>query len=139
MSYSKTYDPEKYSPIASIIEKTQLLEQGEAFKVTGLKPSQSEDIRYLLYDWFRHMNLKGQFRVEVSSTYLRVYRKGLPSTFTIVNEFNVLKPELEEILKESINLDKMEASLHFANVCKEGRISKEEQNELERRWLKIMS
>lgn len=99
--YSKTFRPERYSRISSLLEKVQVLEGGGKVVLSGLETREIGEVRWLLYDWLYHMQLKKQFRVREEDFSLVVERKRENFVDFRVEE-PPLPPHLEKIFQEAL-------------------------------------
>lgn len=135
MTYTKTFNPERYSEIREILSQVEGLASGERLTIRNLGESLTRT-RGLVYDWLFHMSLKPRFRVFVREETLVILRRGLPEGVTVEKEQVPSQGRLDEILRQMI-LSEPEETLQRA--LEDGRISLEEKGHLEERFKKIMS
>ena len=112
MAYSKLFKPEKYEVISSVIEAIGNLTPGRSISVSNEDPEARERTRYLVYDYFHHMNLKSKYQIKMMGTVIIIQRVGFKINSEIVNFGEELqqdkihqlidiwgKPEAEAMLK----------------------------------------
>lgn len=65
MTYTRRYDPRRYTRLGDLPQKLGDLGPGQRAKLTelGQTVSEIEEIRWLLYDLLHHLGLKSQFRI----------------------------------------------------------------------------
>ena len=63
MSYTKIYNTRKFASISNILVRISELPPGDSYDIEGGEGSLKK-IRWLLYDWLAHMEMKEEFRVK---------------------------------------------------------------------------
>ena len=136
MTYTKTFNPEKFAPIASILEQLQALVPGEKLTISLKTKAEQTNLRWLVYDWLHHMGLKEVFRLRVEGLDLEIMRRAEPS-FKISISSPIGRAHLDKLLKETITSSE---PIEFLRSKKEaGKISAEEFGWLLGKYDKIMA
>jgi len=136
MTYTKTFNPEKFAPIASVLEHLQTLEPGEKLVISLSSSVELANLRWLVYDWLHHMGLKEAFRLKVEDLGLEIKRRAQPE-FKINISSPVGKAHLDKLLKETITSSE---PIEFLRSKKEaGKINAEEFGWLLGKYDKIMA
>ena len=79
MAYTKTFNPDKFMPLASHLERILELQPDERYEFKGMTSSQVVKLRWLLYDWLHHTGLKSRFRIkQIGTTTLFVLNTTVP-------------------------------------------------------------
>ena len=134
--YSKTFRPERYSRISSLLEKVQALEEGGKVVLPGLETREIGEVRWLLYDWLYHMQLKKQFCVREEDFSLVVERRRENFVDFRVEEPS-LPPHLEKIFQEVLLCEEESEVLAFLD--NDAGVGEEEvRRGLLRRWRRVM-
>jgi len=136
MTYTKTFNPEKFAPIASILEQLQALVPGEKLTISLKTKSEQTNLRWLVYDWLHHMGLKKVFRLRIEDLDLEIKRRIEPE-FEINISSPIGRAHLDKLLKETITSSE---PIEFLRSKKEaGKISAEEFGWLLGKYDKIMA
>lgn len=130
--YSKTFVPERYSRISSLLEKVQALEEGGRVVLSGLETREIGEVRWLLYDWLYHMQLKKQFRLREEEFSLIIERQRESFVDFRVEE-PPLPPHLEGIFQETLLCETEEEVLKLLDYEEE-----EVRDALLLRWRRVM-
>ena len=134
--YSKTFVPERYSRISSLLEKVQALEEGGKVVLSGIEKREIGEVRWLLYDWLYHMQLKKQFKLREEDFSLIVERRREAFVDFRVEE-PPLPPHLEGIFQDVLLCETEGEVLAFLNS--DVRIGEEEvRDALLLRWKRVM-
>lgn len=134
--YSKTFVPERYSRISSLLEKVQALEEGGKVVLSGIEKREIGEVRWLLYDWLYHMQLKKQFKLREEDFSLTVERRREAFVnFRVEEPF--LPPHLEGIFQEALLCETEEEVLAFLN-SDVGIGEEEVRDALLLRWKRVM-
>ena len=62
MSYTKVFNPKKFFAVRKILEEISELPPGASYDIAGGKEMLGK-MRWLVYDWLAHMELKEEFKV----------------------------------------------------------------------------
>uniref|UniRef100_A0A6M3JXR0 Uncharacterized protein n=1 Tax=viral metagenome TaxID=1070528 RepID=A0A6M3JXR0_9ZZZZ len=136
MTYTKTFNPEKFAPIASVLEQLQALVPGEKLTISLKTKAEQTNLRWLVYDWLHHMGLKEVFRLRVEDLGLEIKRRIEPE-FEINISSPIGKAHLDKLLKETITSSE---PIEFLRSKKEaGKINAEEFGWLLGKYDKIVS
>lgn len=137
MAYSKKFVPEKYEVISNVVEAVGNLTPGRSIVVTNPDPEARERTRYLVYDYFHHMNLKNRFRLKMVGSALIIQKLG----FRVSSEVTTTGGELnQEKIHRLIDLwGEAEAKASLESWIEAGEISASEGVELWEHVKRIMS
>ncbi len=137
MGYSSKFSPERYEPIAKVLEGIQALPPGKS-TIVSVDPGRPEElgvIKYLVYDFLFHTGLKKNFRIKTLENELLIQRLGLRAEPKFV-----LQKNNQELIETLIELwGEPEAKAQLESWIKEGKISAEDGDELWASVEKIMS
>jgi hypothetical protein len=137
MGYSKKFSPERYEPIAKVLEAIQALEPGKSF-ILSVDPGRPEElglIKYLVYDFLFHTGLKKNFRIKTLENELLILRLGLRAEPKFV-----LQKNNQELIETLIELwDTEAAKVRLKEWVDSGKISAEDGDELWKSVQKIMA
>jgi len=130
MTYSKTFQLEKYSELQGILSDLENLTPGAQLKLEGLKEGLIGRVRYQLYDYLNQMGIKRLFRVRTEPAFGRIsiLRLGLPSDIRV----SIEKPSLGlgALLEQLIKTDEAEVDDQIILWIREGKLSIEEAGQL---------
>lgn len=100
MAYTKVFSGKKFAPLSSILEEIAVLPEGKAF-LLEVDGKEREKVRFLLYDWLYHMEIKEKFRVKKVGQGLLVERKSqlVVSGRALGEEAQRIQEVVEEALK----------------------------------------
>lgn len=99
MSYTDTYNPDRYSEIESLLLELSNLEPGGRLTVKA-KPQELARTRWLLYDWLYHNRLKPNYKIQTEQDRLTIIKRG--AALTISKEREELPEKLDLLLREVI-------------------------------------
>jgi len=133
MSYTAKFTPERYEPIAKVLESLKALRPGGKVTIAGGR-EELERIRYLVYEFLFHTGLKREFKLRNLGDELLIQRKA------DLREVRVAKDDKGEFIESLIELwGTLEAKAALERWKKEGRITEGEGAELWERTEKIMA
>jgi hypothetical protein len=148
MSYSKKLTPEKFEELEETIQKILDLKPGMGISVSCESPEDLVRIRYKIYDFLFHMELKGKFRLRVlNPRQLVIQRLGFAAVTEAVS-FGVPIPQApgqarefpKTMIERLIELwGEAEARAQLEAWVEAKAISKEEGEELWEHVTRIMS
>ena len=133
MSYTVKFTPERYEPIAKVLESLKALRAGGKVTIAGGR-EELERIRYLVYEFLFHTGLKKEFKLRNLGDEILIQRKA------DLREVRVAKDDKGEFIESLIELwGTLEAKAALERWTKEGRITEGEGAELWERIEKIMA
>jgi hypothetical protein len=133
VSYSAKFIPERYEPIAKVLDSIKALRPGGFVTTAGGREELSR-VKYLVYDFLSHTGLKSQFKLKMLEGELLIQRKAdLREVSLSIKDNGALIESLIELWGTT------EAKAALESWIKEERISEEEGAELWESVSKIMT
>jgi hypothetical protein len=133
--YASEFDESKYEHLRDILKEMQDLSPGERTLLRGMNQAERNRVRYLLYEWLKHMNMKKLFRIQDEDGTLIIRKLGLPN-YTMHVERNALPERLDSILRECIGIGKEE---DVYTTLYNHELSDDEVELVASHWKRIMS
>ena len=133
MTYSVKFTPERYEPIAKVLDSLKALRPGGFVTTAGGREELSR-VKYLVYDFLSHTGLKKEFKLKMLEGELLIQRKADLREVSLSIKDN---GALIESLIELWGTDGAKAALE--DWIKVERISEEEGAELWESVSKIMT
>ena len=134
MTYTKKFNPAKFTHLEETFKTLLDLSPGEKLTVGGVGVESLHSTRWLIYDWLYHMGMNKKFKISEREGELVIIRKGgaIPTLRRETPTLKQLEPLLEEMLGSK------DASLWLREARREERITAEEMGILLDRYNKVM-
>ena len=102
MPYSTQYSEEKYKDIEGYLGQLADLKEGEPFSIFTSSPEEGEHLRWLFYDYFHIVAIKG-FKINLYGNLLFIgKKKPILSTLTITAREGEITKQLDSLVQELI-------------------------------------
>ena len=108
MTYSSTYDPNRYTSISQAIRSIENMRSGGRIVIDGLEREVIGRMRYLLYDWMSHLGIKKSYRIrsDPHRGEITILHLGMSDTMNIRED--VPNTEVENLVGELIGIENPE-------------------------------
>jgi hypothetical protein len=139
MVYSKRFQAHKYQHLASLLEKIQALKDDASLRIEDLSPAALYRLRWQLYEWLHHMELKHLFRLRVEGKVLKVTRTSGAQEFTFLKERIELPEKLSRLFEELLIMKELDrVKQRTKGWTKNHYINEEEARLLIAKWEEVM-